>query len=299
MKALFDFFTPPSQARLLPEGRLAGPMPWIIGIMMFLTVLAAAAGMSLSRAARTLDSDLSGRVTVQVVEANAARRAAQVRALSDQLVRLAAVETVRKVPDAEVAKLLDPWFGDEGLDPDLPVPALIDVSLRRTNPSDLDMLRSSVKSTAPSARVDLHADWLAPLARLLGSLTWLSAMLVALMAVATASIVVLTARASLNTHQGTIEVMHLLGASDIQISQLFQRRLGLDALIGGAVGLGFALLALALLGSRLSDLGSDLLGSGGLGWFGWVIILSLPLFGAAVATFAARFTILTALRRIL
>ena len=30
--------------RLLPEGRLAGPMPWVIAIMMFLTVLAAAAG---------------------------------------------------------------------------------------------------------------------------------------------------------------------------------------------------------------------------------------------------------------
>jgi predicted MFS family arabinose efflux permease len=30
---------------LLPEGRMAGPMPWVIAIMMFLTVLAAAAGL--------------------------------------------------------------------------------------------------------------------------------------------------------------------------------------------------------------------------------------------------------------
>ena len=30
--------------RLLPEGRLAGPMPWVIAIMMFLTVLAATSG---------------------------------------------------------------------------------------------------------------------------------------------------------------------------------------------------------------------------------------------------------------
>ncbi len=29
--------------RLLPGGRVAGPMPWIIAIMMFVTVLAAAA----------------------------------------------------------------------------------------------------------------------------------------------------------------------------------------------------------------------------------------------------------------
>ena len=36
--------------RLLPEGRLAGPMPWVIAIMMFLTVLAAAAGLRLASA---------------------------------------------------------------------------------------------------------------------------------------------------------------------------------------------------------------------------------------------------------
>ena len=41
--------------RLLPEGRLAGPMPWVIAIMMFLTVLAAAAGLGLRNAARSLD----------------------------------------------------------------------------------------------------------------------------------------------------------------------------------------------------------------------------------------------------
>jgi cell division transport system permease protein len=274
-------------------------MPWIIGIMMFLTVLAAAAGLSLGRAAGGLDADLSGRLTVQVVEANAARREAQVRALNDQLVRLAAVETVRKVPDAEIAALLDPWFGADGLDPDLPVPALIDVSLRRSAASDIETIRQSVKAAAPSARVDLHADWLAPLARLLGALIWLAALLVVLMAGATAAIVVLTARAALNTHQATIEVMHLLGSSDLQIARLFQRRIALDALIGGAVGLGMALLAMALLGSRMAAIGSELLGSVGFGLFGWVSILLLPILGAIVATFAARYTVLNALRRIL
>ena len=33
---------------LLPEGRVAGPMPWVIAIMMFLTLLAAAAGLGLA-----------------------------------------------------------------------------------------------------------------------------------------------------------------------------------------------------------------------------------------------------------
>ena len=51
--------------RLLPEGRLAGPMPWVIAIMMFLTVLAAAAGLGLGGAAVRLNAQLGSRITVQ------------------------------------------------------------------------------------------------------------------------------------------------------------------------------------------------------------------------------------------
>jgi len=60
--------------RLLPEGRLAGPMPWVIAIMMFLTILAAAAGLGLGGAARSLGADIGNRATVQIVEANPDRR---------------------------------------------------------------------------------------------------------------------------------------------------------------------------------------------------------------------------------
>ena len=35
-------------------------MPWVIGIIMFLTVLAAAAGFALARSAKGLDADLAG-----------------------------------------------------------------------------------------------------------------------------------------------------------------------------------------------------------------------------------------------
>jgi cell division transport system permease protein len=295
----FSLKMAPADARLLPEGRMAGPMPWVIAIMMFLTVLAAAAGLSLGAAARGLSADLAGRLTVQLVEGDSAKRKAGVIDLTRELTGLAAVETVRPVPQAEVAALLDPWFGSDGLDPDLPIPALIDVTLRSAEPADVSAVRAAVRSVSSSARVDEHAQWLAPLADLLGSLKWLSAMLVGLMTAATAAAVVLAARAALNTHRATIEVMHLLGASDVQIARLFQRRIALDALFGGFAGLAGALLAMLVVGNRLSAIGSDLLGSARLGWWGWLLILILPLVGAALSTLAARLTVLNALKRML
>src|SRR3546814_6831050 len=47
--------------RLLPEGRLSGPMPWVIAIMMLLTVLAAATGLGLRHAAESLGETAGSR----------------------------------------------------------------------------------------------------------------------------------------------------------------------------------------------------------------------------------------------
>src|SRR4029079_2762065 len=59
---------------LLQQARLAGPMPWVIAIMVTLTVMAAAAGLALSNVAGNARSAISGGLTVQVVEAAPAER---------------------------------------------------------------------------------------------------------------------------------------------------------------------------------------------------------------------------------
>lgn len=295
---LSPFRVSPADSRLLPEGRMAGPMPWVIAIMMFLTVLAAATGIALARSAQNLGADLRGRLTVQIPEANAGLRVAQSREIVSRLGQLAVVKNVDPIAEAQLSALLDPWLGG-GLDGDLPLPALIDVELRRTGPRAVAEVRALVTSIAPAARVDEQATWLQPLASLLQSLIWLAVGLVALMAAATSAAVVLSARSALNTHRETINILHLLGASDAQIAGLFQRRIALDALFGGAAGLLLALIIMLLIGERVRAIGSELLGSAGLGLSGWLMIVLLPLAGAALSTLSARFTVIRALKAIL
>jgi cell division transport system permease protein len=285
--------------RLLPEGRMAGPMPWVIAIMMFLTILAAAAGMALAGSARSLGNDLDARLTVQLPEPNGALRDAQASQILIGLRRLAVVRTAEAVPQAQLSALLEPWLGSEGIDGDLPLPALIDVELKRTGANDIAVVRELVAMIAPAARVDQQALWLQPLANLLKSLIWLAVGLVTLMTIATSAAVVLAARAALNTHRATIDVLHLLGSSDNQIAGIFQRRIALDALFGGFAGLLLALIIMLLIGDRMRALGSELLGSAELGWGSWLVLIALPLIGAALSTLSARITVLRALRQIL
>lgn len=286
--------------RLLPEGRVAGPMPWVIAIMMFLTVLAAAAGLGLGAGVRAMGADLAGRATVQIVEADQlARDRLAVRALT----ALRGMPDVRRAVAVEQRALADqlrPWLGDEAVSRDLPVPALIDVDL---SPGHADAkvvaLRAVLGKISAKVRIEPHAAFLQPLGALLASLSWLAVGLVLLMAVATAAVVVLAARAALDSHRGTIDVLHLMGATDVQIARLFQRRIALDALLGGVAGFCAAMLVIVALGGRLEATGSDLLSVIGLPWAAWGLLLLLPVGCVLLAMLAARLTILRALSRAL
>jgi cell division transport system permease protein len=284
---------------MLPESRLASPMPWVIAIMMFLTVLTAAAGLGLREASAHLRAGLAGRITVQIVEADPVQRARQAQAATAELRRIAGVVRVDRVDPAKLKSLLEPWLGT-GLDSrEIPMPEMIDADLTIATRDRIDAIADAVRAVAPSARVDQHAQWLAPLDQLLALLKWLAIALVLLMATATAFTVVLVARAGLGTHRATIDVMHLLGASDVQIARLFQRRIALDALFGGIIGFVGAALIVLLLGRRIGGLGSELIGAVTLPAGGWMLLILLPLVGTALAMATARLTILNTLGRIL
>ena len=50
---MIGFLAPsPLETRLLPGGRLTGPTPWLIAIMLFVMTIVAAAGMALGGSAR-------------------------------------------------------------------------------------------------------------------------------------------------------------------------------------------------------------------------------------------------------
>jgi cell division transport system permease protein len=274
-------------------------MPWVIAIMMFLTALAAAGGMGLSHAARNVTGGIAQRITVQIVEANPDRREEQTNAAITALRTIDGVSRIERVPDAEIDALLEPWIGAASSEEGIPIPAMIDADLTEDAHDRLAAIEEAVLAASPQARIDDHAQFLAPLAGLIGSLTWLALALVVLTASALAATVILAVRAALNTHKATIEILHLMGSTDIQVARLFQRRIALDSLFGGAVGALTAIIVVLLLGQRIGAVGSELVGSITLPWFSWVVLLLLPAIGAALATLVARFTVLGALKRML
>lgn len=297
---LLDFALPAHDRKLIPEGRLSGPMPWVIAIMLFLTLLVAAAGLTLAEAARQGGQDLARQVTVQIIEPDPAQRAAQSTAVTRALRNMNGIAEVKPVPDAQVRALLEPWLGTGVIDVDVPVPALVDVRFASVPTAEaLASLQSALRSVGRNIRVDSHSSWMAPFFDLMRALLWLAAAVFLLLLVATSAVVILAVRSTLNTHRETIEIMHMMGGTDIQAARLFQRRVALDALLGGIVGFIVAAVVIMTVGGRFAAVEPGLLSGAHFPYYGWAILALIPLAVMALAMLMARMTVISALKRML
>jgi len=283
-------FASPSERRLLPGGKFRGPTPFVIAIMTFAMMTVAAAGLALSNAAGLVVEGIENRYAVQIPAGAGLLPRALAAARSEP-----GIERAVPVPEAEMRRTLERWLGPAGADDELPVPAL--VTLDVADNADLRAIAARIEAAAPGARFIAHREKLEPVLRAIRVLQWLALALVALMAAATSAAVVLAARGALDTHRSTIEVMHGVGATDLQVTHLFQRKIALDSLAGGLVGATAAWLVLLLLGGGGAAFAGDLMGTTPLGARDLAMLALLPLAMVVLATWVARMAVLATLRR--
>jgi len=275
------------ERRLIPSSGVRGPVPLLIAIMTFVMVVVAAAGLALANTASVVRSGVEHRYSIQIVD-GAARAPAAIAAAR----AAPGVALVEQVPEEDLRRTLERWLGPAGAEADLPIPAIIDVALRPG--ADPATVKSAVERAVPGARFIAHRASLEPLLEALTGLTRLAFGLVLLIALASAAAVVLAARAALDTHRATIEVMHGIGATDRQVARLFVRQIALDALLGGVAGAAVAgfIIALILGGAGLA---ATLAGAPLLGWSDALLLALLPILVALLATLVARAALLRAL----
>jgi cell division transport system permease protein len=141
--------------------------------------------------------------------------------------------------------------------------------------------------------LDDHLRWRRPLVEAAAWLRALGGVSLALIAAATAAMVMLAAQAALAANRGVIRTLRLIGATDHFIAgafvQRFAWRAALGALAGTLVGMGFvALLPQASATSAFSGLGFS--------GFGWLAPLLVPPIAALVAYGATRYAAFRTLR---
>jgi cell division transport system permease protein len=277
------------EARLLPAEKLHGPTVALMAIMTFAMILVAAAGLALANAASSVSSAAEARYVLELPSAAAGQLPRAIAAART----VAGVRDVTPVPESEMRRSLQRWLGEEASAPNLPVPALAMMDLdRRADPA---AVAAAVAKQVPEARMSAESAQLAPLLAPVRGLQWLALSLVALMAAATAAAIILAARGALDTHRATVEIMHRIGATDGQLTRLFQRKIAVDAIVGALLGSAGAAAVLFLLGAGVAAAAGEL-SAGPLGWVDGAILALIPVAAVVIAVAVAHWTLLRALR---
>jgi cell division transport system permease protein len=285
------FFVSAAERRLISASSRRAPTPWVIAIMSFTIMLIAATGLALANTAGVLSQAIESRYALEVPAG-----AANLDALVSAVRASPGVTSVEAVPESQMRKTLAKWLGPAADSSELPVPALINFDVGAG--TNLGAIQQRAQAVAPGARVVAHSDSVAPLLHSLDLLQGVAFGLVLLLSAAAAAAVVLAARGALDTHRFTIEVMHGIGATDLQVTHLFQRKIAIDAFIGSIAGAVAAAVVLLLLAGGAAFAG-ELTGGATLGLKDLVILGLLPFALTALATWVARTAVLRALREAL
>jgi cell division transport system permease protein len=284
-------FVSVAERRFLGASSRRAPTPWVIAIMTFTIMLIGATGLALANTASVLSSAIESRYALEVPGGGA-----DLDGLLATVRSSPGVTSADAVPESDMRKTLERWLGPAAQSRELPVPALINFDFRQG--ANLSTLEQRVKSIAPGTRIVAHRDSVAPLMRSLILLQAVALGLVLLLSAAAAAAVVLAARGALDTHRFTIEVMHGIGASDLQVTHLFQRKIAIDAFIGSIAG-GLAAAVVLLLLAGGAAFAGELTGGATLNLLDLLILALLPFALTALATWVARAAVLRALREAL
>ncbi|MFC3526933.1 cell division protein FtsX [Paracoccus mangrovi] len=277
-----------------PTGFTAQLTLFSAAAMAFLAVFALALALATGRLAERWSTELAQTVTVRV-SAPADQIDAQTDAVMAALKTTPGIAEATLLPDSEVEKLLEPWFGPDVPVEALPVPRLIEVT-EADEGFDADALRLRLQGEAPGAVLDDHTRWRQPLVSAANRLRMLGLFSLLLIAAAAAAMITLAAKAALAANGQVIRVLRLIGARDITIATAFVRRFTRRAAMGAAAGTGLGMLAVWALPS-VDQAGGFLTGLGFQGW-GWLLPLLIPVLAAVIGFAATRWAALRMLREV-
>jgi cell division transport system permease protein len=278
-------------------------LPWILGFMTFLALIAGFAGLYLAELNDRWHHLLGVHVTIEVP-----RDEEKARPFADQAAEI--MEHIKGVPGLQSAELLTmdemihllrPWLGETVEKADLPLPILIRVFTQPQAILDVAALKDRLAEVAPGAVIGGESEWLGNALAMVDRLalfSWLILFLAALIVVAS---VAMLSKMTLAIHTRTVEILHWIGAKDSYLARQFQLYVLWMAIKGGGMGAVLALAALAVMGIGLDGWshGSDINIMNIVAswtWFPWAFLAVIPFGTALLSMVVARWTILAELK---
>ena len=216
--------------------------PWMCWLMVFIGTFVSGSGLLIYNSLKQWQKGVSESLTVQINTYDEEGRDRGELVTLDIEKALSILRTTPGVTGASVLNetqmndLMAPWVGADVSITSLPVPKLIDVAVDANNPPFLEQLKADLAAHVPAASMDSHRIWLAELVRLSHRILQLILFILALLALTITFTVAYTTRSSLKIHESVIQLVHMMGAKDLFITNRYSLFNAKYAFIGGILG---------------------------------------------------------------
>jgi len=267
----------------------------LIALMTFLAVLALSASFALGAVAKSWSSGLENKLTLEV-PANIDGLDALTIELKKKLDSIDSIQSIDVMSKDKTNALIAPWLGEDFALDDVPMPTLIAVEIDPDMKADHEMfmtiLTNDVKSVHPDIVIDTHEEWLGDFLHMIGSLKFATFFVTLIIGVTAVTAITGVIRARMAEHKDDVELLHLMGASDLFIAGQFKRYAMRLGLLGGVFGLLAGCIGLAAFSLGVNSADSDLFPSMKLNGFAIFILFLLPALACLLCAVTARITVL-------
>jgi cell division transport system permease protein len=293
-------------AQIVPSASIAGhALTVVIAIMSFLACLTLGAVYMVNQSANAWVNDISSEITVELDPVNAADIEKKMTLVALFLAKQKGVTRVKPLTAEDSAKLLEPWLGQSSALQALPIPRLIAVEIDRSNPPDIQVIKTALTQNFEGVTLDDHRRWQAEIKTLTRSAALAGLAVLSLVAVATIAVIISATRSAMASNREIIEVLHFVGANERFISREFERHflgLGVRAGLMGAVAAAIAFLLLPFMmqvlggGPVTAAETQRLIGSGELDLKGYLLCVLVVVVVASLCMITSRLGVIRVLK---
>lgn len=284
----------------LEKDTVARFLPWLIALMVFLSVIAGGVLATLDTLIERWDTGVGHTMTIQLPENNNKKNnAVELQEVLSVLASNKKIKRYEVISDQRTKELLAPWLGNiEKLDI-LPIPSLIDIEIIPGANLQAEDLQAAIRNKVPKVVVDDHRVWLLRLIKLIRTIELVTFITLGFILLALVGTIIFVTRTSLEVHRDVIEVLHLIGAQDTYIAKQFAGRAMVMAFRGAVLGIILGTPALLTIGYFLAKMQTIVFIEPGLNVIYVILGISLPILVGLIAQMTAKITVLKLLSRFL
>lgn len=275
---------PVAQALRTEDSRF---VPALIAVLVYLAAITLATLLLVSDLGSRWRDDATSRMSVQLAPGDEAGRAGQLEEALAVIRALPQTARVEVLDSSLLAARLLPWLGGAPLPPALALPPVLEVQLKPGAGAGDAVAQAGerLQQILPGAQITLGDAMLEPALLLMRTIEALTALVLCVLAATLCASVVFATRARIAACDEAVELLHLLGADDVAITNVVAHGALRTALIGGAAGLALAIATLVAFAHLAGAATSAELS---LSLPGWVVMALLPPAAAALAVLTAR-----------